>query len=147
MGSLLEESRRFRLWQDAGAPDVLALGHGAEWESNYPHWEALYESVRQRLRATDILSESERFELLYVLARDNEDEQVADILAGAPAAVNQLIPAIFDYPDPDARWQFAIILPLALGVSAMGYLQRLLQDDNEYVRRRAHAAVDRLLGE
>jgi hypothetical protein len=76
----------------------ITTRHGAEWESNYPHWELLYQAVLQRLRAPTELSESEKAELLYVLARDRKDEEVAEMLARAPAGVEQLIPASSNIP-------------------------------------------------
>ncbi|MBG0569024.1 hypothetical protein [Actinoplanes aureus] len=114
--------------------DVLGLGYGVEGECNHPHWEELLTAVRDRLATSAELSETERHELLYVLARENEDERIAAALEASPRLVEQ----------PQARWQIAIILPCALGEGAVQALKQLAQDDDEYVRRRALAALSAL---
>lgn len=92
MNSFDYELRRFRVWVDSGAPDVLGLGHGAEWECNYPHWAELWDAARRHIETSAELGELERRELLYVLARDNEDERIAEMLSASPRIVEQLLP-------------------------------------------------------
>ncbi|MET8150148.1 HEAT repeat domain-containing protein [Actinoplanes sp. NPDC049668] len=144
MDSFVDELRRFRVWIDRGAPDVLGLGHGREWECNYPHWDELWDAARRHIETSVELSDLERRELLYVLARDNEDEEIAEMLSASPRVVEQLLPLALEYPDPDARWQIAMILPAALGDRAIEPLRQLAQDDDEYVRGRARAALSSL---
>ena len=72
MDSFAYELRRFRVWVDSGAPDVLELGHGSEWECNYPYWGELWAAARRHIETSAELSELEHRELLYILARDNE---------------------------------------------------------------------------
>ena len=141
---LREELSRFRRWQDDGAADVLDLGHGAEWESNYPHWGALLAAVQTAIAETGKLDEESISLVLFVLARDNEDEAVADTLRATPATLARLLPAALNYPDPQARWQIASILPAVLGAHALEPLCHLNQDPDEYVRRRASIALDEL---
>jgi HEAT repeat protein len=82
--------------------------------------------------------------LLYVLARDNEDERIADELKHAPLALSKILQSALTYPDPDARWQIAMIIPRALGQAARGPLHQLCTDTAEYVRRPATFALDEL---
>ncbi|GIF17264.1 HEAT repeat domain-containing protein [Actinoplanes teichomyceticus] len=141
MESFAYQVRRFRIWVDSGAPDVLGLGHGGEWECNYPYWDELRDAARRHIETSTQLSDLERRELLYILARDNEDEQIAEMLSASPRVVEELLPLALEYPDPDARWQIATILPAALGDRAIEPLRRLAQDGDDYVRRRARAAL------
>lgn len=138
------EVLRFRQWADHGAPDLLGLGHGAEWECNYPHWERLLAAVQERISTAPGLTGAEQHDLLYVLARDNEDEQVAEMLKTAPRLVEELLPLALAHPDPAARWQIAMILRAALGDGAGDPLGKFTKDDDEYVRRRARAALGTL---
>ena len=71
----------------------------------------------------------------------NEDEQIPEMLSARPRVVEQLLPLALDYPDPLARWQIDMILPAALGDRAIEPLRRLVRDRDDYVRRRAHAAL------
>jgi hypothetical protein len=120
------------------------VGAGAEWETNYSDWGALYSAVQAELSLAGNLSVETTNLLLYVLARDNECETVADMLAEAPAVFTQLIEAGMEYPDSDARWQLASRLPRALGEAARRPLAVLRADPDEYVRRRATFALAEL---
>ncbi|MEV6692565.1 HEAT repeat domain-containing protein [Micromonospora sp. NPDC051196] len=134
---------RFKQWQESGAPDYLNLGHGAEWEANYPHWEALLDAAEQAVKRASVLEREVISDLLFVLARDNEDERVAEILRDNPAALRRLLPQALRYPDAQARWQVAAILP-ALGAVAVEPLMQLKLDPDEYVRRRAAIALSEI---
>ncbi|WP_394328293.1 HEAT repeat domain-containing protein [Couchioplanes caeruleus] len=63
------------------------------------------------------------------------------MLSAAPRVVEGLLPLALEYPDSQARWQIAMILPAALGERAIEPLRRLAQDGDEYVRRRACTAL------
>jgi HEAT repeat protein len=144
-GDLTREVRRFKTWAESGAPDVLGIGHGrGEWECNYPHWEELYESAEALLAQPHLIDEESADLLLYVLARDNEDERIADELKHAPLALSKILQRGLTYPDPDARWQIAMILAAAMGEAARETLHQLSTDTDEYVRRRATFALDEL---
>jgi HEAT repeat protein len=138
------EVDRFKEWQAAGAPDLLGMGHGSEWESNYPSWENLWNATRGIIDGASRLDDDTIDALLFVLARDNEDERVADMLAETPEVVIRILPAALEYPDDDARWQIAMLLPAALGERARLPLRRLMHDPDDYVRRRAAAALQQL---
>lgn len=76
---------------------------------------------------------------LSLLARDNEVEELADLLSEHPATlagVAEHVCAAPESTEPDARWQIAACLP-AIGPDATPLLLTLFADDDEYVRRRA----------
>jgi hypothetical protein len=142
---LTREVRRFKTWAKSGAPDVLRIGHDrGEWECNYPHWQELYETTEALLAQPRLIDEESTELLLYVLARDNEDERIADELRHAPLALSKILHRALTYPDPDARWQIAMILPAAMGEAARELLDQLCKDTHEYVRRRATFALEEL---
>lgn len=142
---LAREVRRFRAWADQGAPDVLGIGHGrGDWECNDPHWQELYVGAEAVVEQPDLIDEDATQLLLYVLARDNEDERIAHGLENAPLALAKVLERALTHPDPDVRWQVAMIMPAALGEAAREPLHRLCADTSEYVRRRAAAALAEL---
>lgn len=142
---LTREVRRFKTWAESGAPDVLGIGHGrGEWECNYPHWQELYEAAEALVAQPQLIDEESTELLLYVLARDNEDERIANELKHAPLALSKILQRAMAYPDPDARWQIAMILSAAIGQAAREPLHQLCGDTAEYVRRRATFALEEL---
>jgi len=89
-----QEVERFRAWSET-------VEHRAEWEEAYPWWVDLYDTVRDALQMVptqDWTPESER-DVLYALARDNEDEVLLEELINHPGALLRLAPAALTYPD------------------------------------------------
>lgn len=144
MTRLAREVERLKSWRVGGAPDALGLGHGAEWESNYPHWPELLDAVQAVINQPEAIDDELADLVLFVLARDNEDELVADMLKESPATLRRLLSAALQYQDAQARWQIAAILPSALKGEAEGSLVQLGNDTNDYVRRRASIALSQL---
>ncbi|MFN8127125.1 MAG: HEAT repeat domain-containing protein [Candidatus Nanopelagicales bacterium] len=134
------EVQRFRDWVAAGAPDILNQGHGAEWECNYPEWQDLWASIAVALRSQIDGDTSDL--VLQVMAWDNETQLVADTLEDSPDHVRALLERALEHPDPNVRWQFAHLLPRAIGAEARAPLARLIEDPDDYVRRRAAMAAD-----
>ncbi|MDQ7779981.1 MAG: hypothetical protein RDV41_09775, partial [Planctomycetota bacterium] len=75
--SLHKEVARFRHWAVTRDPSH-ALHFPPEWECDYPHWQDLYAAVAAALESP--VTESSKEELLFALARDNEDEVILDLL-------------------------------------------------------------------
>ncbi|MFE9231946.1 HEAT repeat domain-containing protein [Cellulosimicrobium funkei] len=112
-----------------------------EWETDYPEWPVAYDCARAFLndRPFPEWNDAEKSSFLSLLARDNEVEELADLLSEHPATlagVAEHVCAAPECAEPDARWQIAAYLP-AIGPDATSLLLTLFADDDEYVRRRA----------
>jgi len=136
MRSFEAEVEEFKRW-------ALSLpGRYGEWETEYQRWPQLRDAAVSTLSASR-LDPSTVDRLLYVLARDNECEILLDALEEHPAAALHLARAGIAYGDPEARWQLAVHLGTRDELEAVTLLRHLLQDSNEYVRRRALLASTR----
>lgn len=134
MSGLQVELQRFRLWaRTRNAEDAV---HAApEWECDYPHWQDLYAAVGLTLDAAPELAEFD--DLLFALARDNEDEVILDMIADHPEFALELAHRALGYQERDARWQMAEVLGRIPGEKSEALLAKFLGDADEYVRRRA----------
>jgi HEAT repeat protein len=144
MYDLLVEVERFRAW----AANYSLIERSGEWEVEYENWDALYSSVREFLdkRPVNSWSANELTAVLYAIARDNECENISsDILERSDDLLLDLAEASLQHGEADAKWQLA---------SALGHiktqesrreqlLQTMVQDENEYVRRRALQSLAR----
>jgi len=140
MTTFAEEVERFRRWADRVRRSTSRHG---EWECEYPDWERLYESAEQFLgEAPRTLAAHKIEQLLYILARDNEDERILQALAAYPRIALQLAHAGVGHSDQDARWQLAVLLGRIRSPEAMALLKQFTQDSDEYVRRRAASAIE-----
>ncbi len=130
MKVLAEQVERFQEWA------TRQTGRSGEWETDYSEWAALWATANQTL-AKSSLDESEIALLLYVLARDNESELILEMLLEYPDNGMLLARACLGNSEPDARWQILIFLGSQDGEAAQELLRGLVQDEDEYVRRRA----------
>ncbi len=134
---LNEAVERFRRWADSAFPGQRF----GEWECEYQGWGDLYESVSAVLRTgVEGWNDETKQLLIYVIARDNEDEVISDelteeqllVLGSAPISSNE----------KDAKWQLAKQLgkhPLTDQREKL--LLDLASDADEYVRRRSLTAL------
>ena len=139
MNALAHGVAKFRTWaEQRRGPDYAGQRwhFDSEWECDYPDWQELYSATTEFLvsAAHRTLTEAELELVLYVLSRDNEDEHVLEILEQFP----KIADAAVSYPDSQARWQ-AAVLAGRIGVAAT--VRRFLNDEAEYVRRRAGIAL------
>ncbi|MFE6234230.1 HEAT repeat domain-containing protein [Cellulosimicrobium sp. NPDC057862] len=132
---IVRAAETFATWTQTHPQDF------GEWETDYEEWPATYACARDLVgeRPFTRWSDVEKASFLYLLARDNEVEDLADLLSEHPATlagVAEHVCAAPESAEPDARWQIAAYLP-AVGADAIPLLLTLLTDDDEYVRRRA----------
>ena len=130
MRSLAEEVGRFREWAENHPKN------SGEWETDYPDWPALRAAADQAL-ASDSPSEDEIKLLLYALARDNECEFIVGMMQEHPRNGMRVAHAAVDCSEPDARWQVGVFLGSQEGDDARMLLRGLVEDADEYVRRRS----------
>ena len=133
----------FRDWAEAlarsaGRPVDELRG---EWACDYKDWQALYRAVFDVLDAVPIADwdgPTTEF-LLYALARDDEDERIAEELSTRPEALLAITRAALRSPERNARWQVAAHLSRVSDppIEARSLLESLAGDGDEYVRRRA----------
>ena len=142
LASLTAEINKFKAW--AAAYHYAGIG---EWECNYGNWRDLYRVFERFIYHIPFqLWTQETIDLiLYAIARDNDIEELIDVVARDPERLIFLAERAVTSTERDAKWQFAV----ALGrVDQQLYptealLTRLMDDENEYVRRRAlHALAD-----
>lgn len=132
MEALEPEIERYCCW--------LSNAQGSEWEDAYPNWPALYSATESALNRGGFTDEQTEA-ILYVLAQDHEAERVRGYLAKRPTVGIQVGRAALEYPSRDARWQCADLLGEIGTSEALDLVEQFLQDDHEYVRRRALLAL------
>lgn len=134
----LQEVANFKLWAKTADQSY------GEWETEYHHWDKIN-------LATDKLVDNvpvggwvaELLDcFLYILARDNECENIIDTLIQYPEQLLAISRHAVTFEDSDARWQ------IAFGLGKINVdtdeihtlLKSFLADEDEYVRRRAALA-------
>ncbi len=132
---------KFRAW----AASYPQAERSNVWECDYDYRPELWSAAAAFLDS----SEPQRWDrsiielLLYVLARDNEIEELKNQFAGRPKHLLVLAGAGTGSAERDARWQLAA----ALGTveadegEVVPLLEAYAADDDEYVNRRALIAL------
>jgi hypothetical protein len=133
MQDLHTEVNRFKQWAS-----THNQRHG-EWECDYEHWGDLWSSAESAInRFRDGNAPDEIIDdLIYAIARDNEDEIIAEHLLHTPPLLTQLAKSAMSCSESDAKWQIAQTVAEAKLDNAAELIRPFLQDENEYVRRRA----------
>jgi hypothetical protein len=134
----LQEVANFKVWAKTADQSF------GEWETEYLHWDKIYHAA-DKLIETALVSEWSGElvdEFLFILARDNECENIIDTLIQYPDQLISLARYAVTFHDTDARWQIAS----GLGKINAEYdairslLKSFLADEDEYVKRRAALA-------
>ncbi len=112
-------------------------------EFMYPYWDRMLEKAKEAIRSnsTDIALLNN---ILMVLALDNEREELLDYLSSYDVSQSfcvKLIEAGLSHPQPNARWQIAVLARRRLKNDALPYLNVLMNDVDCYVRKRTQNEV------
>ena len=111
---------------------------GGEWECNYENWSDIYHSFENFIATTNpnTLTVDQKNNLLYIIARDNETEYLASILDNNFLSI--LTEQSIAKGQRDDKWQLEVQLyKLEDRQKALRFLENLVNDDEEYVNRRA----------
>ncbi len=137
----------FRRWADYYASTDTSHGweYGAEWDCNYGDWPAIWAATEAFLEANQPAQWHDEVaeELLYIVARDGEDEWIKEELAERPIHLLALAKRGLHSPEREARWQLADALGVvdAADAEVESLLMQFCDDSDEYVSRRALLAT------
>ncbi|WP_282628395.1 hypothetical protein [Empedobacter sedimenti] len=83
---------------------------GGEWECNYENWSDIYQSFESFIATTNpkTLTSAQKNSLLYIIARDNETEYLANILNDDFLLI--LTEQSITNGKKDDKWQLAVQL-------------------------------------
>lgn len=144
---LRAEVARFEQW----ATEVPLVGRSGEWECDYSEWKQLWAAARRLIETVPVTTWTDAMsqDLLYALARDNEDEVIAEELGRRSDTLLEIARRAIASAEADAKWQIAYQLGKLSDhrSQAESLLFLLIQDVDEYVRRRALLALGQLKSE
>lgn len=133
--------QRFKDW----ASSYPIAERTGEWECDYPDWAEIYTAFASFVEQNDHRqwSPTDKQNVLYIIARDNETEHLIDEIAKQEGRLIEIAEAAVKHGDRDAKWQIASRLGEAeVEVEvAETHLLEFLKDADEYVRRRALLAL------
>lgn len=133
------EIENFRRWA------VTADKRNGEWETDYFYWDVIYDLTEKLIKSTAIEDWNENIvkDYLYILARDNECENIIAQLIDIPKQLIELAKLALLCAEPNAKWQIAFGLGEIsdFEVERKSLLEKFLLDEEEYVRRRASFAL------
>ncbi len=142
--ALLREANRFKAWAKQNFPTGAGFG---EWECDYPNWDRRYTAAISHLNAYSPAewNSVDIDILLYVLARDNEVENIKQELERRPGHLLALARLALSRPSNwEARWQLADALSKLPPGESVPVLEQYFGDEHEYVRRRTLLALAKL---
>jgi len=142
LSALEAEVARLRAWAEA-LPENERRG---EWEFHYDDWGELYSAFAAFVATTSChdWSDDTTQMLLYAIARDNEMEELAEMLVEYPEKLVFLAERALASEERNATWQLANELGKLELSQAEPVLLCYWHHKEEYVRRRALIALGRL---
>lgn len=136
MVKLFTEIDAFELWADS----IPVNYRSGEWECDYMKWDDIYKSFHLFLNDVpcSTWTQEQTEAILYIIARDNEMEELARQVAEKQDVLFLLSKQSFEHGESDVKWQLASKLSLCKDkAKAEELLLQYVQDENEYVNRRA----------
>jgi hypothetical protein len=118
---------------------------GGEWECAYSAWDSIYNSFEAFLGKThpEQWTDQDKDRILYIIARDNE---IGRLVASLPEhGLIVLTKYAIENGHRDDKWQLATQLyRIADKNTAAALLEPLVNDEEEYVSRRAFAELPKI---
>lgn len=135
---LYKEIHKFIRWADKNYPDWGEENDNGEWEFGYgSHFDEMYEAAMSIISDADSKDADEKLidALLFVVARDNESENLADVLIEHKEWFDLLAVKSVGSKYINAQWQFA--KRLGKCDSCKNLIYEFIESDDEYTSRMA----------
>lgn len=139
---LKDELEKFWRWANKDPLEYSKNRGFGEWEIEYPDWYEIYKSVELEIiyinKNSDI---SKIHNILEAIAIDNESEYIIDLCEEKILNIELFIKEGYKFYQPETRWQIAELIRKIQTKDYVIYLEEMLNDENEYVRKRALNAL------
>jgi len=129
----LNEIGKFKLWANKYSAQY------GEWEMDYEKWGDLYLATKRIMPnyIDKVPNNKITNDLLYVIARDNEREELRRELINYPKLLRYLAKYGTESTERDARWQIPVTVAEAKLSDAADIIRPYVSDNDEYVKRRS----------
>jgi hypothetical protein len=128
---MIAEYKKFRQWEQSEYPYYDRFG---EWEVQYPDWDHIYSEFDRWLKFSSE-NEKDYDAVLFLIARDNEDEVLSEKLTDFPDIALKLAKYSITTLNSDAKWQLAKIIAKIPGDEIDTVIFKLSIDRSYYVQR------------
>lgn len=143
---LKKEISAFRQWAEQYQAENINFS--GEWECDYCFWENIYTAFENVLNSCVPSQADEKLmiDMLYIIARDNEAENLIYHLCQYPEWFGFLCEKSLQTGESNAKWQFAAYLPSypysdKTKERTVDFVENFLNDKDEYVSRRAFQSM------
>lgn len=141
---LFAEIKKFEKWFESS--DLTETDKEGAWDY-YPEWRDIDPPFEDFIFQTDpgTWTDEEKKIILYLISLDNECERLVETLSDCEHALITLTEASIRYGSPNDKWQLAIRLHKLTDKNlALAFLEKLVNDEDEYVNRRSLMELARL---
>ena len=114
-----------------------------EDDSLFPQWEQIYSYYKKILQIID-MDDFQKISIektIYLIGRDNENEELIEIIFESLKDRNKLVSSIINSKNVDAKWQLVNCISRNNYSSYINEIKFLFADENEYVSRIALLAL------
>ena len=114
-----------------------------EDDSLFPQWEQIYSYYKKILQIID-MDDFQKISIektIYLIGRDNENEELIEIIFESLKDRNKLVSSIINSKNVDAKWQLVNCISRNNCSSYINEIKFLFADENEYVSRIALLAL------
>ena len=118
------------------------FNHEQRFEDEYPNFDKMINYAKNLIGDTDITAKK-LDDILTIMAIDHESEEILDyVVQNYPSEkLVCLIELGIEHIQPNARWQIGELIYRRKPIDYMLYLERLQNDNDSYVRKRASNLV------
>jgi hypothetical protein len=143
---VFEEIEKFEKWFKLS--DLKEDNKEGAWD-HYPDWRNIDPLFENFIFQTDpnTWTDEEKRILLHIISLDNECMRLVKTLSNCEHALTTLMEASIAYGSPNDKWQLALCLhKLSDKTLALQLLEKLVNDEDEYVNRRSLMEMAKLKG-
>lgn len=146
--NLRKELDDFWKWANKTPKEYSENRGFGEWECDYPNFDKIYIYTQDLLDKLNKNIDYEKInDLLEALAIDNEAEivleQFEEYLYNLKT-LEEVIKTGYRFYQPQTRWQIAELMKRVDFDNRKYYLNEMLNDNDEYVRRRARLSLEEI---
>lgn len=145
--NLRKELDDFWKWANKTPKEYSENRGFGEWECDYTNFDKIYIYTQALIESLDENIDCEKInDLLEAMAIDNEAEIVIEQCETTlnSNSLEEVVKTGYRFYQPQTRWQIAELMKRIEFDNRKYYLNEMLNDNDEYVRRRARLSLEEI---